>query len=193
MWKEDDEEKYNDMNIVEKLTIGKRGVMGDFPCILVKEKTMRFEYIKLFDDKFGIFLPEKEGEISHIEKNLFYPTEMGEYIEYVSEDDNYYFTVEYFENKDNLNLEILSEHMCDDINDRYEYTKVRKVGRYIYNNMEIEVLFATTSSEESVYAGIFIIKKINKIYRLYISSKKQNYEAMILMSYKIIKNISVDE
>ncbi|MBQ3544182.1 MAG: hypothetical protein IJA34_04255 [Lachnospiraceae bacterium] len=190
MWKEEDEEKYNDMNIVEKLTRGKRGVMGEFPEILVKEKPMRFKYVKLFDDRLGIYLPEKEGDSPHIGKDFYYPTEMGEYIECVCEDNNYYFTVEYVGDKEEADLNILSDEMCDDINDRYECTKAKKLRQYNYNGLKFIIISTKIYGEEDYYCIIFMFKKDAEVYRVYFLCEFNNYEVLSDMAYKIIENIN---
>lgn len=192
MWKEEDEEKYNDMNIVEKLTRGKRGVMGEFPEILVKEKPMKFKYVKLFNDRLGIYLPETEGEESHIGKDFYYPTEMGEYVECVSEDNNYYFTVEYVGDREEADLDILSEEMCDDINDRYECTKVEELNHYDYEDLEIVEVLINILLEIDYCGLLFIIKKNNQVYRLYILGENNDYESMMDISDKVIEKISIE-
>lgn len=191
MWTEDDEEKYNDMNVVECLTEGKRGVMGKFPdSILIKEKPMKFIFRSFFNDKIGLFLPEKEGNILHIGSKAFYPSNMGEYVEKISEDNNYFFTIEQDKPNDK-EFDVYIDEMCEDINYKYQYTKINKKENYIQDELKISVMLANIFLDEDFYCLIFVISKDNDIYRLYFSCKDEFYKPMVDLAYKIVNNICI--
>lgn len=192
MWTEADEEKYHDMYFVEIMTCGKRGVTGQFPDgILVKEVPMTFKYCKLFGDKLGIYLPEKEGDASHIGQSQYYPDEMGEYIECVSEDNKYFITVECQAEKVDEDWEEYIENLCDELDEKYDDNEVSVSRKYQQNDLEITILFDKISDETDYYCMIFVISKENQIYRLYFAGETQNYESMISLAYKIVENINV--
>lgn len=190
MWKIEDEEQYFDIKAVEIMTRKKRGVMGEFPELLVKEKPMKFKYIKLFDGKLGIYLPEGQGDNEHIGSKYYYPSEMNEYMEYITEDNQYYITVEKLI-CDNTNLSEFAEEICDDIDDVYEDAIAKVTREYVENDLEIVEIFVVVTGDIDCFAWIFVIKKDEDIFRLYFSCECENKDAMAEMAYKVVENIDI--
>lgn len=192
MWTEEDEEKFNDTKVINLLTREKRSVMGNFEDgILIREKTVQFVRKKLFGEKLEIYLPQEEGDKSDIGAKAFYPSDMGEFEEIVTKDGKYVIVPECISIGDDVDIESFIEEMFDNINERYEDTKFKKIRDYYENEWNIKVLYGVAELEKQMLCLVFIIKADNKIYRIYFTSESSDYEPMIILAYKIIENISI--
>lgn len=191
MWTEEDEEKYKDMAFVEIMTRGKRSVMGKLPDkFYVREKLMPFQYCKLFGETLGVFLPEKEGDVPHIGSGLYYPEDMGEYVECVSEDNKYFITVEYFAHQDIPELEPYTQAICDELSQKYEELKISMIKHYVQKEWEMAVAFLKVSGEIDYCGMLFIGMKENHMFRCWLVSGVAEYETVINMAYEMVENIN---
>ena len=162
MWMEEDEEKFNDTKVINLLTREKRSVMGNFEDgILIREKTVQFVRKKLFGEKLEIYLPQEEGDKSDIGAKAFYPSDMGEFEEIVTKDGKYVIVPECISIGDDVDIESFIEEMFDNINERYEDTKFKKIRDYYENERNIKVLYGVAELEKQMLCLVFIIKADN--------------------------------
>lgn len=199
MWKEEDEEKYWDLKIIHNLLKPKRTVKGDFVNdTYIKEKKVEFQLKSFFNDEISFYLPEGREE-KHYGEYFLYLCNMGEYVEYVSMDNEFIFTIEKCKNE-NFNEELLED---DDYEDVYEkiigglegknqnisayYLKSYKIDKYNLDINIIEILVDIDDNEQ--WGQIYCLSDDKNSYRFYMSSKEDTIEMLDVLGEKIMENI----
>lgn len=200
MWKKEDEEKYWDLKIIHNLLKPKRTVKGDLVNdTYIKEKKVEFQSKSFFNNEISFYLPEGR-EDKHYGDVFLYTDNMGEYVEYVSMDEEFIFTVE--KCKDNsFNEELLEE---DDYEDIYE-KMIGKLEEKYYNaiaiywekfllkeiNTKVYVIEVVDKKDNADYKGlIYCLSNDKSSYRFYVGTNKNTLEVIDELGSKIVKKMT---
>lgn len=197
MWSEEDEEKYLDLKIIDSYLLPKRTVKGDLKNdTYIEEKKVEFKLMSFFDNKIKMYLPVSREE-KHFGEDIMYFNKMGEYKEYISEDENFVFTIE----KCDYNFGV--EEIDEEFDDVYEYCIDEIAMKYF----ETEVIYWTDFNIEKYGLNVYVIRALAYVqdeasesliyfisgnegyYRFYIGTYKKKIEILDVLGQKIVESI----
>ena len=195
MWTEEDEEKFIDLEIMDILLKPKRTVKGEFEGdFYIVEKKIEFGQHIFFGNEVKLYLP-KGAAGKHKGEEIFYVDDMGEYIEYVSEDNKLFFTIEKGDSKIfGIEKEEYSdlEDFYDDYVDRLEDKNI-DLEAYMYENhvledMKVDILNLMIEIDDTDFYGyIFYVYKGENIYRFYIGTFEYSMEVVEELGKRIVQ------
>ena len=195
MWTEEDEEKFVDLEIMNILLKPKRTVKGDFLGeMYIVEKKVEFSQYSFFDQQVKLYLPEGTvGE--HKGEEIFYVDDMGEYIEYVSEDNKLFFTIEKgnseifgMDSDEYFDLEAFYDDYIDNLEDNNIDLEAYIYEKHKLENMNVDILNIMIENDDLEFYGyIFYIYKEENIYRFYIGTFDYSMEVIEELGKRIVQ------
>ncbi len=204
-WLPEMEEKFIDLDIMEKILEDKRTIRGNFTDgIYIKERKTDFEKAEFLNGEIKIYLPIGKVKKEHYGKKFIYPEVMGIYEEYVSEDERFAFTIEKFITDSGdwgkigfesvPEAEKIKEYISDNIQEKFENTVITEISDYDLDHIQISILMAEGILEENaqeIVGYIFLILYQSQIYRFYIMAEDELWEIIYKLGKKIIQNVEI--
>lgn len=176
MWKEEDEEKYADLDIVRMIVREKKLLRGRFQDeIFLQDEKVDFEKVKIFDNGYEIYLAVNRKEDDSF-KRFFVSS--NESRAYECEGGKFGIAIE----QSNIgDMEQYVEYLTsnyDDI-DIIARKKILVDSEF----MEIATICADIEGEEK-YSELYVDGE----YKIFVYSEKINFEVIRRLAYKIFKD-----